>query len=271
MSGETWTQVYDRLAKLIQEHRTTLIFVNTRRLAERLTHQLAEKLGEGQIDDTSRLASPPRSDCRPSEKLKSGELKAVVATASLELGIDIGYIDLVVQIGSPRSIATFLQRIGRSGHSLGLTPKGRLFALTRDESGSNRRASSQRSGARHAGQRQPFRERRSTCSPSRSLLRSAAQDWPEVDDLFALVRRADPSAIWPATILIASIEYLSEGIATRDGPRTRHPHHDHVGKRIKARKCAAAWPRSPATRRHDSRHWLVSSDRGAGRTRWSAR
>ena len=108
------------------------MFVNTRRLAERVTHYLEEQLGEGQV--ASHHGSLSRETrLQAEEQLKAGQLKAIVATASLELGIDIGYIDLVCQIGSPRSIATFLQRVGRAGHALGRVPKGRLFALTRDE------------------------------------------------------------------------------------------------------------------------------------------
>jgi ATP-dependent Lhr-like helicase len=131
-SHEQWGEVYERLVALIQSHRSTLVFVNTRRLAERITHHLAELLGEEAV--ASHHGSLSR-DLRHSaeQRLKEGKLKAVVATASLEMGIDVGYIDLVCQIGSPRSIATFLQRIGRAGHSLGAIPKGRLFPLTRDE------------------------------------------------------------------------------------------------------------------------------------------
>ena len=129
---EMWTQVYDRLAELIREHRSTLVFVNTLRLAERVAHHLTERLGEeavathhGSLSRTLRLTSE--------ERLKLGNAKAVVATASLELGIDVGTVDLACQLGSPRSIALFLQRIGRSGHWRGALPKGRLFATTRDE------------------------------------------------------------------------------------------------------------------------------------------
>ncbi len=132
MSGDVWTQVYDRLAQLAGEHRTTLIFVNTRRHAERVARHLSERMGEtqvaahhGSMAKELRLAAESR--------LKRGELKALVATASLELGIDIGDVDLVCQLGSPRSIAALLQRVGRSGHSLGGTPKGRLFPLSRDD------------------------------------------------------------------------------------------------------------------------------------------
>ncbi|MBY0589475.1 DEAD/DEAH box helicase [bacterium] len=131
-SNQQWDQIYNRLVTLIEEHRSTIIFVNTRRLAERLSFHLSERLGKESVTSHhGSLAKEHRFDAE--SRLKSGELKAIVATASLELGIDVGYIDLVCQIGSPRSISTFLQRVGRSGHSLGATPKGRLFPLTRDE------------------------------------------------------------------------------------------------------------------------------------------
>ncbi|MFN9199258.1 MAG: DEAD/DEAH box helicase, partial [Planctomycetaceae bacterium] len=129
---EQWAELNARLAELITTHRSTLIFVNTRRLAERITHSLTQILGEDAVSSHhGSLAAERRHDTE--QRLKNGQLKAVVATASLELGLDIGYIDLVIQMGSPRSIATFLQRVGRSGHALGLIPKGRLVALTRDE------------------------------------------------------------------------------------------------------------------------------------------
>ena len=132
MSAEVWQQVYDRLAELIRAHRTTLIFVNTRRLAERVTRQLSERLGESEVAaHHGSLAREQRLDAE--QRLKRGALKALVATASLELGIDIGEVDLVCQLGSPRSIASFLQRVGRSGHAVDGTPKGRLFPLSRDE------------------------------------------------------------------------------------------------------------------------------------------
>src|SRR5439155_5931301 len=117
---------------LILEHRTTLIFVNTRRMAERATRELSTRLGNGEIAaHHGSLAKERRLDAE--QRLKAGELKALVATASLELGIDIGEVDLVCQLGSPRSIAAFLQRVGRSGHAVSRTPKGRLFPLSRDE------------------------------------------------------------------------------------------------------------------------------------------
>src|SRR6516164_1552515 len=129
-----WAELYDRVSELILSHRTTLVFVNTRRLAERVSHHLAERLGENAVlAHHGSLSRGLRLEAE--EKLKTGQLKAVVATASLELGIDIGSVDLVCQIGSPRSIAVALQRIGRAGHRAdpASIPKGRLFATTRDE------------------------------------------------------------------------------------------------------------------------------------------
>ena len=129
---ELWADTLDDIAALVKEHGTTLVFVNTRRLVERVAHQLSLRLGEdavaahhGSLSRTTRLDAE--------EKLKSGRIKVCVATASLELGIDVGVVDLVCQIGSPRSIGLLLQRVGRSGHTVGGTPKGRLFPLTRDE------------------------------------------------------------------------------------------------------------------------------------------
>ena len=131
-SHEMWDEIYKRMAALIQEHRTTLIFVNTRKLAERVAARLTDVLGKDQV--TSHHGSLSRERRLDAEqRLKSGSLRALVATSSLELGIDIGDVDLVIQVGVTPSIATFLQRVGRSGHALSRTPKGRLFPLTRDE------------------------------------------------------------------------------------------------------------------------------------------
>jgi ATP-dependent Lhr-like helicase len=132
MAAEVWGEVYNRLEELIGQHRTTLIFVNTRRLAERAAAALAERLGEQYVTaHHGSLAKEHRLSAE--QRLKQGSLKALVATASLELGIDIGDVDLVCQLGSPHAISTFLQRVGRSGHRLGAVPKGRLFPLSRDD------------------------------------------------------------------------------------------------------------------------------------------
>ena len=131
-SNEMWDEIYKRMAELVLQHRSTLIFVNTRRLAERLAHHLAELLGQDAVASHHGSLSRQRR-LAVENKLKAGEIRALVATASLELGIDIGSVDLVCQVGSPRSIATGLQRIGRAGHWRGAIPKGRIFATTRDE------------------------------------------------------------------------------------------------------------------------------------------
>ena len=131
-STEQMAEVLDRIAELVVSHTTTIVFVNTRRLAERMAHLLAERLGEEAVASHHGSLSKERR-LRVENRLRAGDLSALVATASLELGIDVGPVDLVCQLGSPRSIATFLQRVGRSGHSRNATPKGRLFPLSRDE------------------------------------------------------------------------------------------------------------------------------------------
>src|ERR1700740_1992215 len=131
-SNEMWDAIYDRLVALVEQHRSTIVFVNTRRMAERIAHQLGERMGEenvaahhGSLSRKLRLSAE--------RKLKEGLVRVLVATASLELGIDVGFVNLVVQINSPRSIAVALQRVGRSGHWRAAVPKGRLFATTRDD------------------------------------------------------------------------------------------------------------------------------------------
>ncbi|MES2793972.1 MAG: DEAD/DEAH box helicase, partial [Planctomycetota bacterium] len=231
---EQWAEVNARIVELIQQHRSTLIFVNTRRLAERVTHQLSELLGPDQISSHhGSLSAISRQDTEL--RLKLGQLKAVVATASLELGLDVGYIDLVIQIGSPRAISTFLQRVGRSGHALGLIPKGRLFALTRDEL--------IESMAVIRAVRQGILDK--VCIPDAPLdilaqqivAEVAHQDW-QTDDLFALVRRAYPYQHLPRAKFDAIVHMLSEGIATATGRSRIYIHHDHVGRRLRARKGA---------------------------------
>jgi ATP-dependent Lhr-like helicase len=191
MSGEVWEQIYARLAALIEQHRTTLIFVNTRRLAERITRHLSDRLGEDHVTaHHGSMAKEQRLDAE--QRLKSGKLKALVATASLELGIDIGDIDLVCQIGSPHTIASFLQRVGRSGHMVGGMPKGRLFPSVAGRSRRMRGAARQRVARRArppdcsgAAARRPGAADRS---------RGRAQEW-KVADLLAVMRRAYRIAI----------------------------------------------------------------------------
>jgi len=229
---EQWAEVNERLVELVEEHRSTLIFVNTRRLAERLTHQLTELLGEEAVSSHhGSLSAEIR--LKTERRLKSGQLKAVVATASLELGIDVGYIDLVVQIGSPRGIATFLQRIGRSGHSLGLTPKGRLFALTRDELLECMALIRAVKAGRLDVVRIP--EAPLDVLAQQIVAEVSAEDW-NTDDLYRLFRRAYPYCNLSRDDFNQTVELLSEGIAKSVGRSRVYLHHDHVGKRLRTRK-----------------------------------
>lgn len=232
-SHEQWEEVYERLVELINSHRSTLIFVNTRRLAERISHHLRELLGEeavaghhGSLSKELRLSAEQR--------LKSGELKAIVATASLEMGIDIGYIDLVCQIGSPRSIAAFLQRVGRSGHSLGKTPKGRLFPLTRDEL----LESMALVRAVHRGEldRIEIPEQPVDILAQQIVAAAASESWDE-DDLFQLCRRAWPFRDLSRGRFEEVIELLSNGV-TSTSKRGTYLHRDRINRRLQARRGA---------------------------------
>src|SRR5438309_11269291 len=182
--------VLDRIAAHVREHRTTLVFVNTRRMSERVAHMLAERLGEDVVAAHHGSLSKERR-LRVETRLRAGELKALVATASLELGIDIGPVELVCQIASPRSLATFLQRVGRSGHSRGGTPKGRLFPMTRDELVE---CCALLAGVR-AGRLDAIEPPRVPLDilAQQIVAESAARSWHE-DALFALLRRAAPFA-----------------------------------------------------------------------------
>ena len=188
MSGEVWTQIYDRLAQLVSEHRTTLVFVNTRRQAERLARHLSERVGEEHVTaHHGSLAKESRLDAE--QRLKGGQLRALVATASLELGIDIGDVDLVCQIASPRSIAAFLQRVGRSGHAVGGTPKGgssRSRAMTWSSAPRCSRAVRRGELDRLVMPRQPL-----DVLAQQIVAEAAAREWDE-EELFALVRGAFP-------------------------------------------------------------------------------
>jgi ATP-dependent Lhr-like helicase len=233
-SNEQWKEVYERVAELIKAHRSTLIFVNTRRLAERVTHQLSELLGEDAVASHHGSLSK-KIRLQAEERLKAGELKAVVATASLELGIDIGFIDLVVQIGSPRSIAIFLQRIGRSGHALGVVPKGRLFALTRDElleCAALIRAVRAKRLDRIELPKAPL-----DILAQQIVAATACEEYDE-GDLYDLVRGAYPYLDLSRSDFDAVIEMLSEGFATRTGRFSAYLHRDGVHHRVKARRGA---------------------------------
>ena len=233
-SNEMWEEVYNRIAQLGAEHRSTLIFVNTRRMAERVAYHLAERMGkEAVAAHHGSLARKLRLEAE--RRLKAGELRALVATASLELGIDIGAIDLVCQIGSPRSIAVALQRIGRSGHWRGAVPKGRLFATTRDdllECAALVRA--MRSGELDAIE---VPEAPLDVLAQQIVAACAAETWNE-DDLFALVRRADPYRRLLRREFDTLVAMLSEGIAARRGRLGAWLHRDRVNGRVTGRRGA---------------------------------
>ena len=235
-SNEMWQEIYDRITALIHEHKTTLVFVNTRRLAERVAHHLGERLGEdavlahhGSLSRKLRLTAE--------ERLKTGKLKAVVATASLELGIDIGTVDLVCQIGSPRSIAVALQRIGRSGHQVEHTtkPKGRIFATTRDEL--IECAALTRSISAGELDRLMVPSTPLDVLAQQIVAMAAAEDWRE-DELYELARRAYCYAELTRDEFDAVVEMLSEGISTKRGRSGALLHRDRVHGVVRGRRGA---------------------------------
>jgi ATP-dependent Lhr-like helicase len=234
MSAEVWEQNYDRLAQLIEGHRTTLVFVNTRRMVERATRQLSERLGEEHVAaHHGSLAKEQRLDAE--QRLKRGALKALVATASLELGIDIGDVDLVCQLGSPRSIASFLQRIGRSGHQVGGTPKGRLFPLSRDELVECTALLD--SVKRGELDRLTIPDRPLDVLAQQIVAEVAAQEQGE-EALWALVRRAWPYRALPREDFTAVLSMLGEGFSTRRGRRGALIHYDTVNHEVRAARGA---------------------------------
>ena len=233
-SNEMWEEIYKRIADLVLANRSTLIFVNTRRLAERVGHHLTAILGQDAV--ASHHGSLSRARRLSVEgKLKSGEIRALVATASLELGIDIGTVDLVCQIGSPRSIAVALQRIGRAGHWRGAVPKGRLFATTRDEL--IECAALVRAINRLELDRIMIPECPLDILAQQIVAACAAEDWLE-DDLFALVRRAYPYRNLARKDFDEIIEMLSNGIAARRGRYGAYLHRDQVNNRLHGRRGA---------------------------------
>ena len=234
MSAEVWEEVYERLADLIRQHQTTIVFVNTRRLAERAARHLSERLGEDAVTaHHGSLSKEARLDAE--DRLKSGRLRALVATASLELGIDIGHVDLVCQLGSPRRISTFLQRVGRSGHTVHGTPKGRLFPLTLDELVES--AALLRSVRLGELDRVTVNERALDVLAQQIVAESAAEDWKE-DDLFELVRRSRPYRDLSRDEFDGVVKMLADGFVTRRGRRGALVHRDPVNRRIRGRRGA---------------------------------
>src|SRR5881296_2154118 len=234
MSHEEWEELYDRLAQLIGEHRTTLVFVNTRRLAERLTLHLSERVGAEHVTSHhGSLSKEKRLDAE--QRLKEGKLKALVATASLELGIDIGTVDLVCQIGSTRSIATLLQRVGRSGHHLAAVPKGRLFPLSRDEL--IECAALVRAARGGTLDRLIIPDHPLDILAQQIVAAVACEEW-QVDALFDLVRGAYPYRDLARKDFDAVVQMLAEGFTTRRGRRGAYVHYDGVNRRLRARRGA---------------------------------
>ncbi|HET9107608.1 MAG TPA: DEAD/DEAH box helicase [Steroidobacteraceae bacterium] len=234
MSGDVWTQIYDRLAQLAGEHRTTLIFVNTRRHTERVARHLSERMGETQVAaHHGSMAKDRRLDAE--SRLKRGELKALVATASLELGIDIGEVDLVCQLGSPRSISALLQRVGRSGHSLGGTPKGRLFPLSRDDL-------IECAALLDCVRRGELDRLRMPAKPldvvaQQIVAEVATRAW-DADALFALLQGAYPYRDLQRAEFEEVVRMLADGFTTRRGRRGALIHYDAVNRQVRGRRGA---------------------------------
>jgi ATP-dependent helicase Lhr and Lhr-like helicase len=274
-TNEMWDEIYNRLVELVEQHRSTLVFVNTRRLSERISHHLAERLGadnvaahHGSLSRKLRLTAE--------KKLKDGEVKVLVATASLELGIDVGTVDLVVQISSPRAIAVALQRVGRSGHWRGAVPKGRFFVTTRDElqecaalvrairhgdldrimipdspldilaqqivaicASTSDRVERTLLSASNGSENVVSTEDPGLVSSDKRTGVPAPHDsgWDE-DELFALVRRAYSYRDLSRATYEAVLEMLSEGIAARRGRYGAYIHRDRINRKLRARRGA---------------------------------
>ena len=232
-----WSDVYDRVAELVRQHRSTLVFVNTRRLAERVSHYLEERLKDLGPDVVAAHHGSLSRQIRLSaeERLKTGKTRVVIATASLELGIDVGTVDLVCQIGSPRAIATGLQRIGRAGHWIHAIPKGRLFAMTRDElleCAALVRAINSGTLDRITVPPAPL-----DILAQQIVAASASQTWAE-EELFGLCRRAAPYRTLSRDDFDAVVRMLADGIATQRGRGLAYLYHDRINHRIKGRRGA---------------------------------
>ncbi|MEI2429702.1 DEAD/DEAH box helicase [Lysobacter yananisis] len=234
MSHDQWDEVYQRVAELVGEHRTTLVFVNTRRMAERAAKHLADRLGKQVVAaHHGSLSRELRLDAE--QRLKRGQLRVLVATASLELGIDIGDVDLVCQLGSPRAIAAFLQRVGRAGHHVGGVPKGRLFPSSRDDL-------VECAALLDSVRRGELDALRIPPAPldvlAQQIVAEASMRDCGEDELFACVRRAWPYARLERAQFDAIVRMLADGFATRRGPRAAYLHRDAVHRRLRARRGA---------------------------------
>lgn len=232
MSNDQWEQVYARVAELVKQHRTTLVFVNTRRMAERTAKNLGDLLGKEHVAaHHGSMAKELRLDAE--QRLKRGELSVLVATASLELGIDIGDVDLVCQLGSPRSIAAFLQRVGRSGHQVGGVPKGRLFPQTRDEL-------VECAALLDSVRRGELDALVMPVAPLDVLAQQivaevSCREWEE-DALYDWLRRAWPYARMERKDFDAVVRMLADGFTTRRGIRAGYLHRDAVNHKLRGRQ-----------------------------------
>ena len=234
MSNEVWENVYDQLAALIQTHRTTLIFANTRRMVERVTRHLSERIGEQWIAaHHGSLAKEQRFDAE--RRLKGGQLRALVATASLELGIDIGDVELVCQLGTPRAISTFLQRVGRANHAVGGVPKGRLLPLSRDELVECTALLDAVGAGELDALRIPLQPL--DVLAQQLVAEVSAREYAE-DELYELVRRAWPYHALERREFDQVLRMLADGIATRRGRQSAYLHRDAVNRRVRARRGA---------------------------------
>ena len=234
MSQEVWEEYYDRLTELVSGHGTTLVFVNTRRMAERVARHLSDRLGEDAVTaHHGSLSKEKRLDAET--RLKTGRLRALVATASLELGIDIGHVDLVCQIGSPHRIATLLQRVGRSGHTINGIPKGRVFPASRDdlvECAALLRA------VRHGHLDSIVNHDAPLDVLAQQLVaETACREYGE-DELFALVQRAWPYRHLSRSDFDAVVGMVAEGFDTRRGRRAALVHRDEINRVVRARRAA---------------------------------
>ncbi|HKY07825.1 MAG TPA: DEAD/DEAH box helicase, partial [Candidatus Binatia bacterium] len=272
---DVWSSVYDKVVEQVHAHRTTLVFVNTRRLVERVAHQLTERLGEGKVGaHHGSLSRKTRLEVE--EKLKSGTYSVVVATASLELGIDIGHVDVVCHIGSPRNLAVLLQRVGRSGHWLGAIPKGIFFPLTRDDllqatagiravrageldklaitskpldvlaqqmvaivaSLDNTRGSQTRHNRQASDTVTAFLPRKTGKDEGGGAKRRGEEDGISEDALWRLVRSAYPYRDLAREDFDQLVEMLSEGVETRRSRRSAYLHRDRINGMLRARRGA---------------------------------
>ena len=234
MANEVWDEIYQQLEEQVDQHSTTLIFVNTRRLAERAAHHLAERLGDDAV--TAHHGSLSREHRLNAEtRLKQGQLKALVATASLELGIDIGDIDLVCQIGSPRSIATFLQRVGRAGHSIGAVPKGRLFPLTRDDLVE---CTAILDAIQHDELDHIVMQPHPLDVLAQQIIAEVANREWDKSELCNTFKQAWIYRDLTQANFDAIIKMLADGYSTRRGRRGAYLHYDAVNQRLRARRGA---------------------------------